>query len=449
MLATEGLRECLEGIIPGVVSTCDAEGTPNVAYMSQGLYLDAQHLALSYQFFNKTRKNILENPRVTLGLIHPQTAQQYRVHLTYLRTETAGPVFEAMKAKLAGIASHTGMTGIFILRGSDIYRVEEVEVLPGAVLPAQPRSHRSLTALRACAERLAGCADSDALLDALLEGLATHFGITHTLLMMLDPCRGRLYTLASRGYAPSGVGSEIAVGDGVVGVAAQEGVPIRIGLMTTEYAYGRAIRDAAVKGGFAEAPETTIPFPGLADPGSQLAVPIPAPGHPMGVLLVESPEEMRFSLEDEDALVALAAQFGALFRLLQAEDEAPEAVAPPLEPAAPSEAEPVRVRHFPENDSVFLDEDYLIKGVAGNILWTLLRSYVAEGRTAFSNRELRLDPSVKLPDVSDNLEARLVLLHRRLQERQACVQIEKTGRGRFRLRVDRRLVLEESAAGPR
>lgn len=448
MLGTEGLRECLEGIIPGVVSTCDADGTPNVAYMSQGLYLDAEHLALSYQFFNKTRKNILSNPRAVLGLIHPQTAQQYRVRLTYLRTETSGPVFEAMKAKLAGVASHTGMTGVFVLRGSDIYQVESVEVLPGAVLPAPSRAHPGLAALRACAERLAVCGDPEALLDALLEGLETHFGISHTLVMMLDPCRGRLYTLASRGYPASGVGSEVAVGDGVVGVAAQEGVPIRIGLMTTEYAYSRALRDQAVRGGLAEAPETTIPFPGLAAPGSQLAVPIPAPGHPMGVLLVESPAELRFSFEDEDALVTLAAQFGALFRLLQAEGEAAEAAPSPVEPAAISAEAPVRVRHFAENDSVFLGEDYLIKGVAGNILWTLLRAYEAQGRTAFSNRELRLDPSVKLPDVSDNLEARLVLLHRRLQERNACVQLEKTGRGRFNLRVDRRLLLEEATGGP-
>ena len=446
MLRADGLRECLEGIIPGLVSTCSAEGIPNVAYMSQGLYLDPEHLALSFQFFNKTRQNILVNPRVALGLIHPQTGQQFRAHLVYERTENSGPIFEAMKAKLAGIASHTGMAGVFVLRGSDIYRVLEIEELPGHPLSLPPRSHSGLTALRNCAQRLAACPDSNALLDALLDGLTSGFGVTHTLVMMLDPSRARLYTLASRGYEASGVGSEIALGDGVIGVAAREGVPIRINHMTTEYAYGRAIRERAVKAGFTEAPETDIPFPGLAAPGSQLAVPISAPGKPLGVIFVESPSEMGFTFEDEDCLVALAAQFGAMFRLLQAEGDSGEESAAASAPPPVAKGSPVRIRHFAENDSVFLDEDYLIKGVAGNILWTLLQAYQSQGRTAFSNRELRLDPNVKLPDVSDNLEARLVLLHRRLSERQACVQLEKTGRGRFRLKVDRPLVLEEAHA---
>jgi adenylate cyclase len=71
----------------------------------------------------------------------------------------------------------------------------------------------------------------------------------------------------------------------------------------------------------------------------------------------------------------------------------------------------------------------------------LVADYTERGRTEFSNRELRLDPRVRLPDVGDNLEGRLLLLARRLVERDACVRIEKTGRGRFRLAVARPLSL--------
>jgi hypothetical protein len=107
---------------------------------------------------------------------------------------------------------------------------------------------------------------------------------------------------------------------------------------------------------------------------------------------------------------------------------------------------PLRLRRFRANDSVFIDDSYLIKGVAGAIFWKLASDHAREGRTEFSNRELRLDPAIHLPDVTDNLEARLLLLQRRLAEHGPHLRIEKTGRGRFRLQVQRPLALQEVAS---
>ena len=55
-----------------------------------------------------------------------------------------------------------------------------------------------------------------------------------------------------------------------------------------------------------------------------------------------------------------------------------------------------------------------------------------------------VDPRIRLPGVSDNLEARLVLLQRRLEERDAGIRLSKAGRGRFTLTVERPLQLIES-----
>jgi len=87
------LRRCFEGAIPSAIATCAPDGTPNVAYLSQVHYVDESHVALTYQFFNTTRKNILANPRATAQVVDPDTGAHYRLQLEYLRTETAGPLF--------------------------------------------------------------------------------------------------------------------------------------------------------------------------------------------------------------------------------------------------------------------------------------------------------------------------------------------------------------------
>jgi adenylate cyclase len=187
--------------------------------------------------------------------------------------------------------------------------------------------------------------------------------------------------------------------------------------------------------------ETAIPLPGLAQSRSQLAVPMLAGERLVGVLYVESPHDLRFTYDDEDALVVLAEQVALSIRLLQSTAEAPDEAQVQAPAADAPDGAPLLVRHYLENDSVFLGDDYLIKGVAGSIFAALVREHVEKGRTEFSNRELRLHPGVRLPDASDNLEARLLLLARRLAERDAGVSIEKTGRGRFRLQVRRPLRL--------
>jgi predicted pyridoxine 5'-phosphate oxidase superfamily flavin-nucleotide-binding protein len=426
----DAIRPCLEGAIPGVMATCAADGTPNVTYVSQVEYVDARHLALSFQFFNKTRRNVLANPQVELLVIHPAHGAMYRVAARYLRTETEGALFERMKAKLAGIASHTGMSGVFRLRGSDVYAVESVEQVAAPAHEEPGGGLNRLSALRRCAQRVAGATDLDSLVERTLDGVVEDFGIRHAMLLMLDAAGQRLYTVASRGYGRSGAGSEIPLGEGVIGVAARMGTPIRINHATLEYAYGRAMREGLA----GSVLEREIPLPGLAEPGSQLAVPLGCGGPLAGVLFVESPQEMRFSWDDEDALVALAAQVAA-----QVHDDRHGADSPAA--GCGEGATPLRVRHYEADGSVFLDDDYLIKGVAGAVLWKLLSDHARDGRTEFSNRELRLAPEIGLPEVGDNLEARLVLLTRRLVDRQASVRLEKTGRGRFRLCIARPLQL--------
>src|SRR5262249_33880652 len=159
------------------------------------------------------------------------------------------------------------------------------------------------------------------------------------------------------------------------------------------------------------------------------AAPIVAARQLLGILYVESLEELRFCYDDEDALVAIAAQVGAGIQAIQHSAESHEGSAPGVSGRVASGGTPSVVRHYAADDSIFIDDDYLIKGVAGAIFVKLLRDHLNTHRCEFSNKELRLDPALSLPDVTDNLEARLILLERRLVERRAPMRLEKTGRG--------------------
>ncbi|MGA8260687.1 MAG: GAF domain-containing protein [Arenicellales bacterium] len=460
----DGVRAAMEGAVPPAVATCDLDGVPNVSYLSQVEYVDPQHLALSFQFFNKTRRNVLVNPRARLLMVHPDTGARYRLSLQYLRTETDGPLFERMKARLAGIASHTGMAGVFRLLGSDVYRVLDIEEVPGNP-PSEPAPVVDrLAAVRRLSERYASCTSLIGVLNSLWETLERGFEIGHAMLFMYDTGSASLYTVGSRGYEASGVGAEIPLGRGVVGTAAQARTPIRIGYFTQEYIYSRAIREQVSSAGMAAQLDTEIPLPGLPGSRSQLAVPMISGGALLGVLFVESPRDLAFDYQDEDALVVAAALTAAQIRMLDEQDSVDQGSVdqgsvdqdspdrnvriedtPAAAGRTPAPAgEPVTVRFYSENGSVFLDDRYLIKGVAGEVLWALVQDYSGKGVTDFSNRALRLDPRIHLPDVSDNLGARLLLLQRRLEEHRAPLRIERTGRGRLRLCVRRPLVLETS-----
>jgi hypothetical protein len=124
------IQPVMESGVPVVLVTCSKGGEPNVAVVSQAHYLDAEHVAVSFQFFSKTIRNVRENPYAAICLHDIWKARRWLLDLRYDHSETDGPLYDRMSLEIEAIASATGMSGIFKLRSADVYRLLGVEPVP-------------------------------------------------------------------------------------------------------------------------------------------------------------------------------------------------------------------------------------------------------------------------------------------------------------------------------
>ena len=448
-VALESLTTCFQGLLPAQLFTCSADGIPNAAYLSHVDYVDSTHVALSYQFFNKSRRNITENPQALVVVPDPDTGQGWGLRLKFVRSETEGPLFERMALRIEAIASYCGLKGIFKLRAADVYEVLHVEPVPEEVGTLRPQSHMAaaaaspiftINALQTLSARIHRADSLETLVDSILLALEESFGFSHSMFLVPAEEKDVLVTIATRGYSETGVGAEVRLGEGICGMVAEARKPIRISGLMRGILYALAMHREAQN---PDSKRRRIPLPGLPNPESQLGVPLLVRGELVGVLCVESEVPYRFHEEDKASIELLGSYLAIAVQnmLLQERtaDAIPEAAAaaPPM--AAPAPPAPSHVRrevvYYAADECIMVDGEYLIRSVPAKILWRLLSAHEATGRREFTNRELRLDKSLNLPEWKDNLESRLLLLRRRLEQKCPQIALLPSGRGRFALDI--------------
>lgn len=456
---------CFHGVLPSLVATSDATGTPNVSYLSSVERLPGDRIALSCQFFNKTKQNVLVQPYACLELYDAVTFEAYRLELRYHHEELEGPLFEQMALRIDAIASHAGMKGIFRLRSADVFDVLSLErrdhFLDGTELSAhhhapdlRPRSE--LRALQTISSRIRDCSSLDGLLTELFKALEDELGFEHAMVLAPDESGEKLFVMGTHGYPEDLVGGEEQLGNGLVGAVAQKLSIVRMSGVGSDLRYQRAIRAGLERTGARQGLAPEIPLPGLPDAQSHLGIPLVAGERLLGVLAVESRSRTAFDEWHETFLEIVANQVAATMDALVRREREADAELPAIEqaralevpaavecPSSCAEDAVLRFRFFAGDDCLFVDDEYLIRNVPARILWHLLSVRAATGRVDFSNRELRVESSLGLPEYRDNLESRLVLLRRRLAQKCPAVALPSTGRGRFRLVTEATVTLEE------
>jgi predicted pyridoxine 5'-phosphate oxidase superfamily flavin-nucleotide-binding protein len=444
-VALESILQCLQGVVPSSLATSSADGIPNVTYVSIVQYVDPERVAISRQFLRKTAQNLAENRVGQAVVIDPETLEQYALDVTFLHTETDGPVFETMKANLEVIASHTGATDLFRLRGVDVHRVDRCVRLGAedVVGPARDAGRDVLKALDDVTRRIAGATDLYDATRLALEALEDVLGFEHAILLTAENGADRLVGVASNGYPGSSAGAEVELGDGIIGVAARRRQVISIANMARVRAMGTAVQESARRRGDARVARE-IPLPGLESAQSAAAVPLVLRGELLGVLYLESEVPGSFGTHNERLLRVIGTHLATVLAAFERDREEVGQGAPQPEPVGPAPgAEALEITYYQADDSVFAGGEYVIKGVPGRILWKLLREHAGDGRTTFTNRELRLDEGLGLPAGNDNLESRLVVLRRRLEAGSWGIKLERVARGRLHLHVSAAVALVE------
>lgn len=90
------IRPVMDNGVPAIIVTCSADGRPNATIISQVYYVDETHVALSFQFFNKTIRNVRENPRAAVCLNDLTGFANWILQLDFDHSESEGLIFDEM-----------------------------------------------------------------------------------------------------------------------------------------------------------------------------------------------------------------------------------------------------------------------------------------------------------------------------------------------------------------
>lgn len=443
----EDLKSCLQGVYPSTLYTCAADGTPNVNYISHVYYVDQNHVAISGQFLNKTRKNIAVNPMATAMVLDPVNVCHVELLMRWKESQTSGNVFSQISERIKAIDSQVGGEGKFSLKSVEIFEVLDIKVPEEFHYLLNQKNHKtlfSLNNLQSAIQHIQKANTLENLYDLILESLEKSFGFKHSLLLIPDSLTNNLITINTRGYNLNGVGAEVKIGEGIIGKVAQAQKPLAFMGLKREYIYAQtSLRNYSEMDKeifFSEA----IALPKLTDAASIIAVPLINRGKLAGVLEVQSLASVEFKESDEDFMMTFGSYVAMAMENLQIQNEPETFVSEPLisETKAVSSLKKINITYYIDDECIFIDGEYLIRSLPAKILWKLIQAFLSEGKTEFSNRELRMDKTLQLPDFKDNLETRLILLRKRLEAKNPGIALKQNGRGKFKIEIHGQIILD-------
>lgn len=163
--------------------------------------------------------------------------------------------------------------------------------------------------LRHIASSINSTLDLDQIYHLVLGTMDEFFGFRHSIILLLEDT-DTLRVVASHGYEDQPLGGTVIVGTGVIGTVAKRRRLMRVHNLGRQRAYFSTIRTQMEEAGRTSELSEVGPVPGLADPESQIAIPLMIKDKLIGVFSVESREPRSFS-DDQETLVSIVANQAA------------------------------------------------------------------------------------------------------------------------------------------
>ena len=153
--------------------------------------------------------------------------------------------------------------------------------------------------------------DLENLLEIILNSMDAVLGFKHGMILLADSSEETLRLAANRGYEDAGIGAEVKLGQGVIGVAAKRRRMMRMGNIQSQMTYLSAVRSQVAAAGRQDDVPDVAALPGLPGVQSQIAIPLVIKKRLVGVFAVESAEANAFDELDEILLSIVANQVAA------------------------------------------------------------------------------------------------------------------------------------------
>ena len=169
------------------------------------------------------------------------------------------------------------------------------------------RRNKEIEIIERVASQISKTLNLDSIAKTMLISMEEYFGFKHSMILLLNSSESALKVIATHGYKEEGIGAEVKIGVGVIGMVAKKKKLMRMANLGAQKQYMQAIKQQIQPSEDTVVAEE-ISLPGLKNAESQVAIPMLMEDELIGVFSVESDQVNIFDKSDELIIKILANQ---------------------------------------------------------------------------------------------------------------------------------------------